>query len=523
MSEIVNQSLQKIAKGTGIIFIGTIIGMLLGFVSRVIIVRNITQSEYGIYSLALVLTTIFVTISTLGLQEGSTRYIAYFRGKKEERKIRGVISSSLKIALIASIIFSLILFLSSDIISDNIFHSSELSTPLKIFSAAIPFTVLIGIFTSLFRGFGRVEPNVYFQNILRSVIFILFLVGAILLGVSFLGVLYAYLASIVLTCIAFAIYTIKKLPLPAFSVKKDADAATSINSIGKELLRFSLPLLLTAMFFMLMTQIDTLMLGYFKTSDIVGLYNGAFPIAQLIFLPLSSMLFIFIPIASQLYSKGLIDELRRNYTVLTKWIWSATMPALLILLLFPETVLNLFWGARYIPASTALQILAVGFSINNFVGPNGNTMVVIGKTRFLMWAGLVCVITNVILNIVLIPPLGIVGASVASLTSIVLLNIFISVKLYLLVKFHPLSRNLLKPSVTSIGLIFFIYILARNFLDVTFWMLPIFFVLFLGLYGLLILLTKSFDNEDIMMLLAIEEKLGLNLTPIKRILKRFVK
>ena len=55
MSEIVNQSLQKIAKGTGIIFIGTIIGMFLGFVGRVIVVRYITQSEYGIFSLALVL------------------------------------------------------------------------------------------------------------------------------------------------------------------------------------------------------------------------------------------------------------------------------------------------------------------------------------------------------------------------------------------------------------------------------------------------------------------------------------
>jgi O-antigen/teichoic acid export membrane protein len=76
MSEIVNQSLQKIAKGTGIIFIGTIIGMLLGFVGRVIIVRFTTQTEYGIYSLTLVLISIFVTISTLGLQEGSTRYIA---------------------------------------------------------------------------------------------------------------------------------------------------------------------------------------------------------------------------------------------------------------------------------------------------------------------------------------------------------------------------------------------------------------------------------------------------------------
>ncbi|MGB2728288.1 MAG: polysaccharide biosynthesis-like protein [Halobacteriota archaeon] len=61
MSEIINQSLQKIAKGTGIVFIGTIIGMLLGFVGRVIIVRYTTQTEYGIFSLALVLTSISVT------------------------------------------------------------------------------------------------------------------------------------------------------------------------------------------------------------------------------------------------------------------------------------------------------------------------------------------------------------------------------------------------------------------------------------------------------------------------------
>ena len=88
MSEIVNQSLQKIAKGTGIVFIGTMIGMLLGFVGRIIIVRYTTQSEYGIYSLALVIISIFVTIATLGLSEGSARYIAYFRGKKEDEKVK---------------------------------------------------------------------------------------------------------------------------------------------------------------------------------------------------------------------------------------------------------------------------------------------------------------------------------------------------------------------------------------------------------------------------------------------------
>jgi len=84
MSEIVNQSLQKIAKGTGIIFTGTIIGLLLAFIGRVILVRFTTQIEYGIYSLALVMISIFITISMLGLSEGSTRYIAYHSGEGKE-------------------------------------------------------------------------------------------------------------------------------------------------------------------------------------------------------------------------------------------------------------------------------------------------------------------------------------------------------------------------------------------------------------------------------------------------------
>ncbi len=522
MSEIVNQSLQKIAKGTGIIFIGTIIGMLLGFFSRVIIVRYITQSEYGIYSLALVLMSIFVTISTLGLQQGATRYIAYFRGRKEEGKVKGVISSSIKIALIVSIIFSLILFLLADIISTNIFHSPELSTPLKIFSLAIPFTVLIGIFTSLFRGFDRVEPNVYFQNILRGVLFILFLVGAILFGLSFFGVLYAYLASIAITCIAFTIYAIKKLPL-TFSVKKkaDADTDTTINPIGKELLLFSIPLLGVAMLNMIMNWTDTLMLGYFKTSDVVGLYNGALPLARLIPIALTSAGFIYVPIVSGLYSKKLMGEIGRTYQVLTKWIFSVTIPLFFILFLFPETVLNFLFGISYIQAAPALRILALGFMFHAFLGLNGLSLMVMGETRFLMLVSLSGAISNVVLNVALIPIFGIVGAAFASLLSYSVVNIFTSTKLYKISNIHPFIINYVKPIGISIVLLALIYAFTTH-LKIEFWMLPLLLLLFSFAYGLLLLLTRSFDKEDIDMILMIEKKAGVDAEPIKRILRRFV-
>jgi O-antigen/teichoic acid export membrane protein len=515
MSEIVNQSLQKIAKGTGIIFTGTIIGMLLGFIGRIILVRYTTQTEYGIYCLALVVISIFVTISTLGLGEGSTRYIAYFRGKKEEGKVRGVISSSIKIAIIASISLAIISFFVSDFISTSIFHTPALSTPIKIFSVAIPFTVLINVFIAIFRGFDRVDARVYFNNILRPVLYLLFLIAVVLFGMSFLGVVYAYVLSIAVTCVVFVIYLLKKSPL---SVGRN----NVTNPMTKELLFFSVPLLAVSMLMMVMSWTDTLMLGYFKTPDLVGLYNAALPLANLILIVINSLGFLYTPIISNLYGKNQIKEMKRTYLILTKWSFLATLPIFFVLFLFPGVVLNLLFGSRYIDAAVALQILSLGLFVGTTTGHNYNTLIAMGKTNTLMHIFLISGITNIILNIALIPSLGIIGAAIASAFAVAMANIIISIKLYQFSKIHPLTKNYLKPIIISILVTFIIYIVAKKFLIVTPWTLLVLFVLFLLIYALLLLLTKSFDNEDVMILLEIEKRFGMNLTLIKRFLKRFM-
>jgi O-antigen/teichoic acid export membrane protein len=53
MEQGLTDSLKKVVKGTGIVFAGTILGTLLGFVFRIVVVRYITKAEYGHLSLAL--------------------------------------------------------------------------------------------------------------------------------------------------------------------------------------------------------------------------------------------------------------------------------------------------------------------------------------------------------------------------------------------------------------------------------------------------------------------------------------
>ncbi|MFA4701990.1 polysaccharide biosynthesis-like protein [Pyrococcus kukulkanii] len=58
-----SKALQKIARGTGIVFAGTIISIFFGFLSRAIIARYFMTSEYGVFNLALTVLNIALVIT----------------------------------------------------------------------------------------------------------------------------------------------------------------------------------------------------------------------------------------------------------------------------------------------------------------------------------------------------------------------------------------------------------------------------------------------------------------------------
>jgi O-antigen/teichoic acid export membrane protein len=145
-----------------------------------------------------------------------------------------------------------------------------------------------------------------------------------------------------------------------------------------------------------------------------------------------------------------------------------------------------------------------------------------GEARFIMWTTLGMALTNVGLNSALIPPLGMEGAAIASIAAISCGNVVRCWKLYSLSKAQPLSKNLIKPTLVSLGLIFLFQLVFKNFVTIVWWMLPLVFILYYVIYGVAILFTKSFDKEDISMLLAVEQRAGLNLAYVKRILRRFL-
>jgi len=506
----VSKALQKIARGTGIVFVGTVVSMLLGFLSRAIIARHFSTSEYGIFNLVLTLLSITLVVATLGFQNSLPREVAYYR-EREPSKVKHILSTALLIVAVNGILWALLLIFGAGAISQSL-NEERLTHALRISALALPFWALSATLISISRGFGRVRERVYFQNIIYPATWLVFVVLLILLERPFDSIFWGYVMAQGITFFAlfFESYRIGLINMKlSFSPR-----------LGRRLVLFSLPLMFVGILNFLMTWTDTLMLGYYKGSSVVGLYNAASPLARLIPIFLNSAGVIYPPLVMTLYAQGSMKKMGRVYQILTKWIFLMTLPLFAVMFLFPEATISFLFGPKYMSATPALQILALGFMFHTFLGLNGMTLIVIGKPTFNMIGDAFAVVSNIALNIALIPQYGIVGAATATAVSYFVANFFRSYWLYRETKIHPFSWNYMKPLIISFALLGTIK--SMNLEVYSIWYaLPI-LIVFLLVYFVLVLLSRSVDKEDVELFLAIERKLGVELKIIKKVLKRFV-
>lgn len=509
-----NESLRKIAKGAGIGFTGTFIGLALGYFSRMFIARFLGPDEYGLICLGFAGMLIAVTISSIGLPEGIKRYISFYKGKGDDGRIKGTIIAALKMSFPLSLVLALLLFFYADWISIHVFHDAELTPILSIFAIGAPFLVLAQNFWSAAIGFHDLRCRVYVNDLFQNIFKLVAIVSLLFLGFGVIGAAWGWvLAVILMPFLAFYYFEKKIYPILKLKVKA--------VSMERELLYFSYPLIFAGLAGALAAWTDTIMLGYFCTSFDVGIYNAALPTAKLLGVGSGAFATIFMPVVSELYARDKVAELKNVFYIVTKWIFAITLPVFLLMSLFSEEIINIMFGSEYIVGAAALSILAFSYFIASLFGLAAPLLQSYGKTKIIMGCGFISASVNVFLNFLLIPPYGVNGAAVATGISTVLVSVIFLVFVYRIGKMQPFRINYLKPIIASVIAVLVVYTIA-NYIVVSLFSLIVMLFVFLILYFFLLLIFKSFEEADLMILRAIDERLGTKSDWLSEILKRFL-
>jgi O-antigen/teichoic acid export membrane protein len=506
------ETLKQIARGAGIIFISTFIMYAIKFIYRIVIARYLGPADYGLLSLGIMLLNIGVLISVIGLNEGIVRNIAYYNGKKDKKRVKGTFLAAFKISMSLSILISITFLFFSDKISIYFFHNTKLIPILSIFSLIIPLYTLLIMATNAILAFKKPEYNIISRTFGRELTNLLLALVIVFFGGTVLDISMIYL-------ISMAVGAILGISLLEYKVFPFIRSRFTAKYEYKNLLLFSVPLFFSGIFIEIMLWSDTFFLGLFKSSYEIGIYNVALPLAASLGIFLTAFSQIFYPIMSELHAKKKYDELNNNYSIVLKWIFMLSLPVVLIVLMFPERILSILFGEKYIAGSTALMILISAYFIDVITGPAVRILMTFKRTKLIFKINVIISILNVFLNILLIPTYGINGAAIATGISIVLRELIILSFARRIIKFKLKLKYYIKYIASAIISLSIIYSTTIFFEVNTNIKLILLVLVFLGLYVSGLILLKAFSKEDIEIMYAIENKFGLNLNFLKRIIK----
>lgn len=491
--------LKLLVRSSAFVFIAVIISKLASYGYKIAIAKYFGSETYGLFSLAIIVIGIITSVASLGLGEGIIRYVSYYRGKKRFESIKILIDKTRNVFLFTAVLSTIALILTAPFISDKIFRSEEF-TPLIIGMAfAIPFILLSNIYLAVLRGFEKIKTysaliNIY-QNSARLILILLFL----MMGFGILSISLSYV--ITFSGLLLLSWYYSKKDLNTLEVKE----SSKDKRILKQAMSYSWPLLFTSVLYNAFYWTDSLLLGYFDSVEIVGLYSAAITITSLFGIAPDLFMQMFFPLISFKYSQGkkeLIAQLTRQ---VVKWIYILNIAVFLLVFFFPNHILNILFGPDFIGAAGTLRLLSIGALFSGTMGLATNLLSIKGKTKTVLVDFIVFATINLFLNIILIPKYGMVGAALTTI---------LTQAAFLITAFYQIKRaykfNIIKSGVVRLFVVSFAG-LVIGFLLLFDKEIALFQSLLVGsiiilIYLFLIYSFKIFDKEDLEIIKSIVKK-----------------
>ena len=392
---------QTVIKNTFWLAVSEAIFRLSQFLLIIYSIRILGATEFGKFTFALSFVAIFATISDFGLSDIATRELS--QDKKNEKEYSGILS--LKILLsVASLILITIgsFFIASDIIIKKIIW-------------ILGFSVIINNFFFIICAFFRARQQMEYEagaKIIQSlimvciVIFVLFNFPLIE-NVSW-GYLIANLASFILLLLFFHFY-IQPLKL-SFD-----------KNLLRKFFRFSQPLGFSAIFVVIILNIDSVMMGRLGQITENGWYSAVRAIVNLTFVLATLIWVSFYPVLSHFFKESK-EKFQRVWNYYMESMIILAIPLVMGGLFLAPKIVDFIYGQKFSPSVPAFQILIFAAGINFVYNPYIIMLFVSNQQKKYLWISFIAAIIDVITNIILIPRYSFYGASIAMLiTSIFIL------------------------------------------------------------------------------------------------------
>ena len=393
---------KKFLSNMGWLIGGKIVNMLLQFFVSLATARYLGPSNFGTINYVAAFVSFFSSIASLGLAVIVIKEIATNKYDNNE-----VIWTSIWMRLGTAILSTICII--------GLMFISNQDDPIII---QIAFLESLSI---LFSSFDTI--NYYFQAKLLSKW------GSIAEVLAYIGMsLYRiYLLSTNANIIWFAFATsidmiFLTVFLMVFYARIEGFHPRFNWKLGKNLLKQSYHYLIAGLITILYAQVDRIMLGNMLDKASVGYYSAALTISTLWSMIPTALIQSISPIlydAAKRNRELYLRRLRQSYAIL---FWMNAIYSIFVGV-FAHWIILLLYGKDYLAGTVALRIVVWYYGLSTMSVLNQVYLANDGKNKYINLFCIAGLITDVILNFVLIPIMGINGAAIATLITHLVIQI----------------------------------------------------------------------------------------------------
>jgi len=459
---------RRIYKNTTYLGIAEIVSRVLQFVVMLYAARLLSQQNFGKFSFALSLSFMAVILADLGINTLLIREISRNKSLVSKYFINAF---SIKIVLSIITFFIIVAVL-------NALNYPEITRQIVyiiwLFTILSTFTEL---FYSIFRAFEQMFYDA-FLKILRMSILAVTGIYVLFKGYGVIIFSYTFVFTEIIVITLASLIALKKF------IKLDIRIdPVFIKSTLKKALPFGLAFIFGSIYFF----IGSIMLSKMKGDVEVAIFSAAYNIAlALIFIPTVYINAIY-PVLSRYYKEGK-SGLRLLYERSFKYLYIIGLPISLGIFMLSDEIIGFLYGARYSISSIALRIISLYLFLKFINFLLGIVLSSIDKQNKRMLGQGITAGISILLNLLLIPLIGFVGAAISTLIT----EIFLFIIYYIFVSKSWYYYNFLgilpKPIIAVIIMSLFIGFTNLN--------LIITIIASAAIYLSVLMVLRTLDKKD---------------------------
>jgi O-antigen/teichoic acid export membrane protein len=364
MDSNLSQVSKEVAKGTLWSILGTLFFKLCSFFYVVLIARVVSQDDIGILYLCMSITGLLSFASEFGIVSAMVRYIPFFHGKNENKKIFDMINFSY-LTVLLSIIITIIMFWQADTIAD-FYALPQLAGALRFFSIFLVVNSLNKIFSNVLAGFADIKSTQFGSNLQNFLKLAITLLLFYLYGTNLTNLVFGYVLSFILPTLLM--FWLMKSRLSSIDLTGEG---ITRDELVKDIAPFGFLIMVLGSFSVLLGSVDKLVLGYLlnpnESASLIGIYSIASGLATMVMIFPPTIGAIFFPVVSRLFGKNDLDGIRSITETAQRWVLFITLPVAIVFLVFADDLLVLFYGDAYGYDMVGSGICHQFYYLHNFI------------------------------------------------------------------------------------------------------------------------------------------------------------